>query len=362
MNKSNTLRIIFLGIISSIIFSSCRKAKLADETTSSTNSTLKKDILVDLSANVIYATYTDLAYNANILQTSIVTFSNTPNASNLAASQQAWKNVRSVWELGEGFLFGPVSIDNIDPRIDTWPINFSRLDSVLSSSAIFTTTYMDNLEESLKGFHPIEYLLFGSNGNKIASSFTTRELDYLAALSINLNTLCNQAKSSWNPLLTGNYSKEFNTAGTGSSIYLTQRSAYEQVMDAMIDICDEVANGKIAEPYINQNPALEESPFASNSIIDFTDNIKSVQNMYLGKYICDGKGLEDLIKVNNLSMDGAIKTRIANSLNALGNVTVPFGQAISSQQTQVQNCMQSINDLKNYLETTVKPYIQTLTN
>lgn len=362
MIKNFLYKIIFLVIINSIIFSSCRKAKPANETTSVTSSSLKKDILVDLSANVIYATYSDLAFNANILQVSIVTFSNTPNTSNLLASQQAWKNVRSAWEQGEGFLFGPVSIDNIDPRIDTWPIDFARLDSVLSSSAIFTTTYMDNIEESLKGFHPIEYLLFGINGNKLASAFTTRELDYLIALSTNLNTLCNQAKSSWDTTLTGNYTSEFNTAGNGSSIYLTQRSAYEQVMDAMIDICDEVANGKIAEPYINQDPTLEESPFSSNSIIDFTDNIRSVQNMYFGKYSNDGKGLEDLIKANNLSMDGIIKTRIANSFNALGNITVPFGQAISTQQTQVQNCIQSINDLKDYLETTVKPYVQTLTN
>ena len=49
-----------------------------------------------------------LAFKANELQVSIVTFSNSPNASNLLASQQAWKNVRSVWEQGEGFLFGPV--------------------------------------------------------------------------------------------------------------------------------------------------------------------------------------------------------------------------------------------------------------
>ncbi len=362
MNRNNTLKIIFLAIIGSIIFSSCRKAKPADETTSATSGTLKKDILVDLSANVIYATYSDLAYNANALQVSIITLSNTTNASNLVASQQAWKNVRSAWELSEGFLFGPISIDNIDPRIDTWPIDFARLDSVLSSSAVFTTIYMDNLEESLKGFHPIEYLLFGNNGNKTASSFTSRELDYLSALSSNLNVLCNQAKNSWDPSLTGNYTNEFNNAGNGSSIYTTQRAAYEQVLDAMIDICNEVANGKIAEPYINQNPTLEESPFASNSIIDFTNNIRSVQNMYLGKYSIDGKGLEDLIKANNLSMDGVIKIRIANSISALGNVTVPFGQAISTQQTQVQNCIQSINDLKDYLEITVKPYIQTLTN
>ncbi len=362
MIKSFSFNIVFLIIGVSIILSSCRKAKPADETSGATSSTLKKDILVDLSANVINATYSDLAFKANDLQAAIVTFSNTPNAANLMTSQQAWKNVRSAWEQGEGFLFGPVSVQNIDPRIDTWPVDFARLDSVLSSSAVFTTTYVDNLEESLKGFHPIEYLLFGNSGNKVATDFTVRELDYLSALSSNLNALCMQAKNAWDPSLTGNYTIEFNSAGNGSSIYPTQRAAYEQVIDAMIDICDEVANGKIAEPYINQNPALEESPFASNSIIDFTDNIKSVQNMYLGKYSNDGKGLEDLIKANNLTMDGVIKTRIANSINALSNVTVPFGQAISSQKTQVQNCIQSINDLKDYLDANVKPYIQTLTN
>jgi hypothetical protein len=82
MNRNFLLNIFFLVILVPCVFSSCRKAKPADETTSATSSTLKKDILVDLSANVIYATYSDLALKANILQTSIVTFSNTPNASN----------------------------------------------------------------------------------------------------------------------------------------------------------------------------------------------------------------------------------------------------------------------------------------
>ncbi len=359
----NSLKLI-VAVILLINLSACKKAKKNNDAdvAPANPSTIKTEILVDLSANVVYATYSDMQIKAVSLLTSLQTFSASATANNLANAQQAWKNVRSAWEQSEGFLFGPVSVDNIDPRIDTWPIDFARIDSVLNSTAAYTPTYINNLEESLKGFHPIEYMLFGQNGNKTETQFTAREKELLVALADNLSTLCTQVKTSWNPTLTSNYTNEFSTAGNGSAIYQTQRAAYEEMIDAMVGICDEVANGKIAEPLNNNDPTKEESPFAKNSITDFTNNIKSVQNVYLGKYFVDGKGLEDLIKANNLSMDGTIKLKISNALNAMGNVTVSFGDAISQQPIQVQNCITAINDLKSYLENDVKPYVQTLTN
>lgn len=358
----------FTVLLASLIlvnFTSCKKSKKVEEeeiiTTPADPTAAKKEILSGMASNVIYATYTDMALKSNALHASVIAFQSSSTPANLATAKQAWRDVRGAWEQTEGFLFGPVSVDNIDPRIDTWPIDYQRLDSVLATSVTFDATYVDGLEESLKGFHPIEYLLFGSAGNKTEAQFTAREKDFLVALADNVKTLCNAVKSSWDPSLSANYTSEFVNAGNGG-IYQTQRAAYEEVIDAMSGICDEVANGKISEPYVNNDPSLEESPFAKNSMTDFTNNIKSVQNIYLGKYTADGKGLEDLIKANNISMDGAIKTKIASALTALGNVTAPFGDAITTQATQVQNCITAINDLKTYLDGTVKPYVQTLTN
>jgi uncharacterized iron-regulated protein len=133
-------------------------------------------------------------------------------------------------------------------------------------------------------------------------------------------------------------------------------------MDGLIGICDEVANGKIAEPFNTQDASLEESPFAKNSLSDFKNNIKSVQNIYLGKYNLDNKGIEDLIKAKNLSMDVNVKAKINAALQSLDNISVPFGDAIITQRAQVQKSMDAINDLKKYLEGTVKPFVQTYTN
>ncbi|HNU48617.1 MAG TPA: imelysin family protein, partial [Bacteroidia bacterium] len=69
-----------------------------------------------------------------------------------------------------------------------------------------------------------------------------------------------------------------------------------------------------------------------------------------GKYTSQGQSLESFVRANNLSLDGSIKTKISAAITALGNITVPFGQAIFTQQTQVINAQNAIRELKEVLE------------
>ena len=179
----------------------------------------------------------------------------------------------------------------------------------------------------------------------------------LAALK-RLKSLTADANNAWTPTVSGNYHTIFTTAGTGNATYPTQLAAYQELVNAMAGICDEVANGTIDEPFTAQDPSLEESPFAQNSIIDFTNNIKGVQDVYLGKYSTDGKGLEDLVRQYNLQLDSDIKAKIDNAINALGKITDPFGKAITTQAMQIETAMSSISDLKEILETQLLPFVQ----
>lgn len=357
--KKNSLLVVAAA---TLLVAGCKKEPETTETPITPATDLKQEILTSFSNNISQATYNDLADKTNQLYTATQTFATTTTDANLATCRQLWKDARSAWEQSEGFLFGPVASENIDPRIDTWPVNYTDLDSVLASSVVFDEAYIDGLEDALKGFHPVEYLLFGTNGNKLATDFTAREKEYLVALSNNLKNLTTQLSQSWSPSMSGNYADQFTTAGQSGSVYTTKRAAFEELVNAMIGICDEVANGKIEEPFVQQDPSLEESPFSGNSITDFTNNIKSVQNVYLGKYVADGTGLEDLVRENNLSLDGSIKSKISSAITALGNITVPFGQAIISQQVQVTNAQTAINDLKDVLENNLLPYVQAETN
>lgn len=344
-------RVSTLLLLAAAAFSSCQKDD--DKTTDVT--ALKKDILVNVSTNVITASYTDMNNKATALANAVTALESTTNDANLSAARQAWKDMRVVWEQTEAWLYGPVSSEDIDPRIDTWPVDFNALDAQLAGSAQFTAAYIDALPEDLKGFHPIEYLLWGKDGSKTAAAFTAREKSYLQALTDNLVALSKQVDDAWK---TG-YSTTFATAGqSGNSTYTSLQSAYLEMVAGMADICEEVANGKMKDPFDAQDPNQEESPFAKNSITDFTNNIQGILKMYQGDYNQSGVGLEDLVRNYNLSLDSDLKAAHAAAIAALNAITVPFGQAITSQQSQVQTAMAKINALHVVLQNQLQPFVQ----
>jgi putative iron-regulated protein len=353
MKRSSLLYITVFASGSLTVFSACHKS---DDNGGSTDVTkLKTEILADAANTVIVPGYNDLSSKASELLTAVQALNTTTNDANLAACQTLWKNIRQTWEQSEAWLIGPVEADDIDPRIDTWPVDFNDLDAILNGSDELNEAYVNGLEESLKGFHPIEYLLWGEDGTKAAADFTPRQKEFLVALAQNLNTLCGNVKASW----AGGYANKFATAGaSGNTDYPTTKSAYEALVDGMAGICDEVANGKIKDPFDAQDPMQEESPFAKNSITDFTNNIKGILAMYQGKFTSDGKGVEDLVRNYNLSLDAEIKSKHQAAITALGAITVPFGEAILTQQTQVTNAMTKINDLAVTLDTKLKPFVQ----
>lgn len=328
---------------------SCQKKK----TTTDNIDQLKKDILQDVAYDICAASYQELYANAQTLESSTLNLQSSVNDANLTACRTAWTRIRSTWETTESWLFGPISANNIDPRIDTWPVDFNAIDSVLLTSHPFTDGYVNNLEDALKGFHPIEYFLWGQQGNKTAAEFTPRQLEYLVALTHNLTLLSQEVAQTWSQ----GYAAELALAGQGSTAYLTQQSAYLELVDAMAGICDEVANGKINDPFMAQDPLLEESPFAKNSINDFTQNIQGVMVLYNGNYLQNHLGLEDLVRFYSLSLDQEIKTQHAEAMAALQQIPAPFGESIITHPILIQYAMDKINALETTLQGKLKPFI-----
>ncbi len=235
-----------------LLTSSCRKNK-ESETSPSTET---GEVLNDFAYKVAFATYIDLESKALSLHSKIMLFNSSNSASDLESCKQLWKDTRAAWEQNEAFLFGPVATEDIDPGIDDWPVNKADLDSLLSSNQAFTQGFLDSTQTTLKGFHPMEYLLFGTTGNKLATDFTQREKAYLVSLADYIKRLTIKVRKSWDPNETGNYLTHIVNAGKSGSLYGSKLAAFEEIINAMIGICEEVADGKIQEPLVAQNPSL----------------------------------------------------------------------------------------------------------
>lgn len=218
---------------------------------------------------IILATYENLAGNAASLNSTVGGLNAASTESDIVAARDAWRATRAPWEASEGFLFGPVDSDGIDPAIDTWPLNDTGVGAIISGGGSFDAS---NAAADVQGFHGIEYVLFGSGGDK--TSLTTSEVTYLQTAAAALEGHTTELATAWR-----SSGHDYIGFFKGQS----QLAAMEEIVQGMIGIVDEVGNGKIGGPYASQSTEQVESKFSRNSLTDFYNNLQSVLNVYTGR-------------------------------------------------------------------------------
>ena len=313
-------------------------------------------ILADFTNNVVIPTYRDLDAAAAALADAVAALRANPGDGTLTAAREAWVAARIPWEASEGFLFGPVDFNGYDPALDSWPVNRTDLDGVMASDNDLGAEYVDGLDGTLKGFHTIEYLLYDEGGSKTAADFTGRQFDYLVASTQLLAQTAEALHSSWIPS-GGNFGAKVVEAGSGSDVYPSQRSAAQEIVNGMVGICDEVANGKIADPFVEQDTRLVESQFSFNSIADFQNNLRSVQHVYTGDYAGTGAGLDDFIRQADADLDQRLKAEIQTAINEIGRIQQPFRDAISTDRDQIETAQAAVAKVQQTLEEDILPLV-----
>ncbi|MCE2432441.1 MAG: peptidase M75 [Candidatus Latescibacteria bacterium] len=306
-------------------------------------------ILTDFSDKTVIPTYKDLANVATELLTAVQNLKTNPSAATLATARAKWVASRTPWEKSEGFLFGPVDFSGFDPALDSWPVNRTDLEGVLGSSDPLTKTSVNNLANELKGFHTIEFLLFDEGGSKTIEDFTPRQYDYLIAATELLKDAAVSLHTSW--IASGeNFRAQVVNAGAGSSTYTTQKAAVQEMVNGMIGIADEVGNGKIADPFTEQDTRLVESQFSFNSLLDFQDNMRSIQNVYLGGYNVEAAGLDEFVKSKDSALDQRFQAEIQAAITEIGKISFPFRDALATDAAQITAAQQAIATVQQTLE------------
>ncbi|MFT4567981.1 MAG: putative iron-regulated protein [Saprospiraceae bacterium] len=319
------------------------------------------NILTNIGNNVILKTYENLAAAGSALQVATQNLGNNPSATNLELAKQAWITARSPWEQSEGFLFGPVDQEGLDPSLDSWPVNVTDLNNVLASDNTLSVAFLAQQEGTLKGFHTVEFLLWGENSDKQVGDFSEREFEYLAATTETLAEDTEQLYALWNPA-DGNYIDNILTAGNGSAVYISQKSALEEITNALIIIVDEVANGKINDPLAQQDLTLEESRFSANSKADFADNMRSIGNIYNGTFgsFGNGQSLAEIIKAKDADLDQKLITEISAAIQSIEDIPGTFSDAVINNAAIVTDAQFAVRTLQATLEQDILPIISNL--
>lgn len=276
----------------------------------------------------------------------------------IKAAGEAWNTSRKYWELSEAFLFGAAADYNIDPHIDSWPLDKTAMDNMLNNAgqmAQMSPEYVgNNLGYGLLGFHAVEYMLFQLDASETQSlphnlTYTKEEMIYLTSLAGDLRNQCVRLEASWAGLdnvssekqeileeaelePTFDYGSSMINAGKGGSKYVNYQDAAEEIIQGCIDIADEVGNTKIGRP-VNGSSTEDknyiESPYSLNSIVDFTDNIISIQNAYAGSNAGDAS-ISDYIQHIDPTLDAELKAAIEKSIATIKKIPEPFAKTATT--------------------------------
>lgn len=271
--------------------------------------------------------------------------------SDIKAAGDAWKLARKHWELSEAFLFGPAANHNIDPHIDSWPLDKAAMENLLTQIRNGGNWSLENNGGyGLIGFHSVEFMLFQLSEDENTSlvhstDYTPEELEYLVAVADDLCQQCVCLEACWagtdnlsaakqeileDAELDYNeeYGWEMKNAGQPGSRFKTYQEAAEEIIQGCIDIADEVGNTKIGRPHLGsslEDKNYIESPYSLNSIEDFADNIRSVRNAYLGSRSGDAS-VSDYVRSVNADADKQVREAIENAIKAIELIPEPFAK------------------------------------
>ena len=301
----------------------------------------------------------------------------------------SWRLMRKYWEQSEAFLFGPAGDHSIDPHIDSWPLDFNAMNSLLNNAAQMAQieeeggAYVgDKLGYALKGFHAAEYLLFETveqggravgTGRPHATNLTHAEAVYLVGIIEDLTQQAILLEYCWAGKVSDakqkllddaeiepwedNYGQQMINAGKPGSKFVSYQEVAEELVAGCIDIAGEVADLKMGNPYISSNETQRdyiESPYSCTSTIDFADNIRSIKNAYCGAKSGDAS-ISDYVKKQDKSLDEDVRKAIDESIAAIE--AIQDFENTAQSNPQVKAAIDKVSALEDVLAKEVLPLL-----
>ena len=337
-------------------------AAIASAKLTETQEAYLRKVLENLVSNVIVPTYTKLADETEALENTLNGLTvNTITQAQINSACDDFKQARKYWEQSEAFLMGAASDFDVDPTIDSWPLNRSLLLSYFNNG-------MDDemLEDAtILGFHALEFILFRDGqprkvaelqGNDTYKNFEhvsgAQELAYAQTICTLLKQRTFQLQCAWDGGANSSrlsvvkaagldyqtekglsYADNLTKAGINgsNSTFSTLKAAIAQVLSddegSCVAIANEVGTAKIANPFAAGDVSYVESPYSYNSITDFRDNIRSIRNVWLGSTDKNANQYSFhtfFASVKSEAVNTKVENAYVSSIEGISNMPSPF--------------------------------------
>jgi putative iron-regulated protein len=262
---------------------------------------------IEAYADLAYSSYLEAAKAAQGLDQAVNELLDNPDEATLAAARQAWIKARQPYLLTEAFRFYDGPIENVEGRLNAWPMNEAAIDYVkddpkaglinsdklLTMDAIIAANQAGDEADVTTGWHAIEFLLWGQDmsadgpGARPASDFAAgtpandRRREYLLlAVKLLIDDISGLA-AVWSPDLAAGYASSLKA--------LPPREAIGRMVNGMAILAGfEFMSQRLAVALDSGDQEDEHSCFSDTTHQDFVYDLQGIKNVWTG----DGAGKE----------------------------------------------------------------------
>jgi putative iron-regulated protein len=316
--------------------------------------------VVNHYAALVSATYDDSLREAEKLQTAVGSFLDQPSAVTLAAARAAWIATRKPYLQTEAFRFYEGPIDEIDGRLNAWPVDEAYIDRVEGDPAAgiinrpdlhpeLSLEVLEELNEKegersiCTGFHAVEFLLWGQDldprgpGKRPHLDFVTgkeatapnpeRRKEFLRQVTAMLVRDLRTLASDWAAGNPDNYRAWFTASSS--------RPALQRILQGVASLSStELAGERLIVAYETKEQEDEHSCFSDTTTMDMEFNALGIANVHSGRYrrvdgsVLEGPGLDALLRARSPELAARLSRQIEASLAAARAIPAPFDQAV----------------------------------
>lgn len=286
--KFSILRILALFAISLTLIISCD----SDDSSSDTSTAAARETqMTHLYDNYIILLQQQHVNQANDLINTSNAFTLNPTSVTLLEARDSWKAAFLTWKKIEIFNVGPIQNAFLIPRVHTWPVSSTGIESRIIDATVQNSDDVDIIGATIKGYAAIEYMLFNENDQVVIDQFTTGATTtdrkaYLNALSENLASRARESQDLWI-----DFETEFKT-----NLESGVNGNFNRIINAMVAGLESIKGRKIEE-VLNSSPTditLFENYRSQISKEAIKANLDAVYFTYTGDFNdIEGFGVEE---------------------------------------------------------------------
>lgn len=302
-------------------------------------------------AAIVSASYEDSLVSAQALDAALQQLVDSPSQASHDAAKQAWLGSREPYLQTEVYRFydGPIDEPDNGPegRLNAWPLDEFHIDYVEgaegASAGIVNDLSVEIGAETLSGlnenpgekdialgYHAIEFLLWGQDtdpqgpGDRPFTDYATgpeataanqaRRGQYLMTVSELLVGDLQYLADAWAPG-GDNYRADFESAGA--------QDALGRILSGMIILTGfETGQERLQAALLDRNQEEEHSCFSDNTHRDMIQDVRGIQNVWLGAYTrldgsrVQGLGVRDLVAQTDAALASSVSAAMTTSLVA----------------------------------------------